>query len=79
MIPNSTQIISPPSPATPSGDLVGRVLEARANVSIVHHQVAIRRPLAHLVEATIEAACNSPHTARYYRLGIGKFIRFARS
>ncbi len=42
--------------------------------SIADHDIAIRRPLAELVEATITASCNSPHTARNYRRGIGEFI-----
>jgi site-specific recombinase XerD len=42
--------------------------------SIVDHDIAIRRPLAELVETTITASCNSSHTARNYRRGIGEFI-----
>ena len=34
--------------------------------SIADHDIAIRRPLAELVEATITASCKSPHTARNY-------------
>jgi len=50
------------------------VLERRGAASIVAHDVAIRRPLADLVEATITAACKSTHTARSYRRAIGEFV-----
>jgi len=56
---------------------IGAIL-ARANgdggLSIASHDVAIRRPLADLVEATITAACKSTHSARAYRRAIGEFI-----
>ena len=42
--------------------------------SIADRNIAIRRPLAEMVEATITASCNSSHTARNYRRGIGEFI-----
>lgn len=54
--------------------LVARI-EAGRKVSLAAHQVAIRRPLAGLAEATITAATNSPHTARTYRRAIGVFIQ----
>jgi len=50
------------------------VLAQRGAASIAAHDVAIRRPLADLVEATITAACRSTHTARSYRRGIGEFV-----
>ena len=50
------------------------VQKQRGAASIVAHDVAIRRPLADLVEATIVAACKSEHTARSYRRAIGGFI-----
>ena len=50
------------------------VLEQRGAASIVAHDVAIRRPLADLVEATITASCRSEHTARSYRRAIGEFV-----
>lgn len=63
-----TIILSPPS------DLIGRIEQARA-VSIADPGLARRLPLARLVEATITAACPSPHTARYYRRAMGEFIK----
>ncbi len=58
---------------TSSTQLIARIQTAQ-NISIAHHHVAIRRPLAEAVEAAIAAACKSPHTERYYRLAIGSFI-----
>jgi site-specific recombinase XerD len=57
----------------PTG-ILQAVLKRRGAASIAAHEVAIRLPLADLVEATIVAACKSPHTARTYRRAIGEFI-----
>jgi integrase len=54
-------------------NLIARI-EAGHGFSLASHEVAIRRPLADLVEATVTAAANSPHTERTYRRAIGGFI-----
>lgn len=51
-------------------------LEALADLSAVSPEVALRRPLADLVLATLKAAARSEHTARAYRTAIGLFVQY---
>ena len=43
-------------------------------ISAASPEVALRRPLEQLVEATLDAAAKGPNSARAYQTGIGQFI-----
>ena len=45
-------------------------------LSSVSPETALRRPLADLVQATLQAAGRSPHTQRAYQTAIGLFLRY---
>jgi integrase len=47
-----------------------------AGFSAVSPEAALKRPLAELVQATLDAAGNSPHTYRAYQIALGLFIQF---
>jgi len=49
---------------------------ARRALSLASPEVALRRPLADLVEATLDAAANSDHTRRSYTTAIGLFLQW---
>lgn len=50
--------------------------ELGRGLSISSPEVALRRPLADLVEATLDAAANSEHTRRSYTTAIGLFLQW---
>jgi integrase len=54
-------------------DLTTAIINRKAGLSVAAHEVACRRPLVDVVEATITAAARSRHTARAYQRAIGEF------
>jgi integrase len=65
----TTALITPSEAAAP--DLAGL-----ANLSAVSPEAALRRPLAELVAATLDAAGSSEHTRRAYQTAIGLFLEY---
>jgi integrase/recombinase XerD len=59
-----------------SGDNPQLDLADIAGFSAVSPEAALKRPLADLVRATLDAAGNSPHTYRAYQMALGLFVRF---
>lgn len=52
------------------------VLNDIRSLSAVSPEVALRRPMVELVEATLQAAGRSEHTRRAYRTAIGLFLQY---
>ena len=52
------------------------ILDDIRSLSAVSPEVALRRPMVELVNATLQAAGRSDHTRRAYRTAIGLFLQF---
>ena len=59
-----------------SQSLTSQDLAALNGLSAVSPEVALRRPLSDLVDATLAAAGHSAHTERAYKTAVGQFLQF---
>lgn len=60
----------------PHRDPVAHLVDAARSLSIADPDVAIRRPLADVVAATLDAAGRSQHTRRAYETALALFVDF---
>jgi integrase len=52
------------------------LIEQLGQLSTVDPRIALRQPLEQVVSATLDAACESPHSRRSYQNAIGLFVQY---
>lgn len=75
------EVIPPSSPTSYplealSDDPLMLLIEQVGQLSAVDPRIALRQPLEQVVAATLDAACESPHSRRSYQNAIGLFVQY---